>query len=75
MDTGTMESLLEAAEYIHMIEKRQGVKISAPEEIAYRYDWINKEQLLQAAEKYGRSPYGRHLKSVAEGRFFTTVKS
>lgn len=74
LDAGTMESLLEAAEYIHMIEKRQGVKISAPEEIAYRYDWINKEQLLQAAEKYGRSPYGKHLKSVAEGRFFTTVK-
>lgn len=75
LDAGTMESLLEAAEYIHMIEKRQGVKISAPEEIAYRYDWINKEQLLQAAEKYGRSPYGKHLKSVAEGKYFTTVKS
>ena len=75
LDAGTMESLLEAAEYIHMIEKRQGVKISAPEEIAYRYHWINKEQLLQAAEKYGKSPYGKHLKSVADGKYFTTVKN
>lgn len=74
LDAGTMESLLDAGEFIRMIEKRQGVKISAPEEIAYRYGWLDKEQLLQAAEKYGRSPYGKHLKSVAEGRYFTTVK-
>lgn len=74
LDAGTMESLLDAGEFIRMIEKRQGVKISAPEEIAYRYGWLDKEQLLQAAEKYGRSPYGKHLKSVAEGRHFTTVK-
>lgn len=52
LDTGTMESLLEAAEFVHMIEKRQGVKISAPEEIAFRYGWINKEGLLASAEKY-----------------------
>jgi len=74
LDTGTMESLLEAAEFIHMIEKRQGVKISAPEEIAYRYEWINKEKLLESAEKYGKSPYGKHLQSVAEGKFKSSVK-
>lgn len=74
LDAGTMESLLDAGEFIRMIEKRQGVKISAPEEIAYRYGWLDKEQLLQAAEKYGRSPYGKHLRSVAEGKYFTTVK-
>lgn len=74
LDTGTMESLLEAAEFIHMAEKRQGVKISAPEEIAYRYNWITKEQLLESAEKYGKSPYGQHLRTVAEGKLFTTVR-
>lgn len=74
LDTGTMESLLEAAEFIHMVEKRQGVKISAPEEIAYRYNWISREELLQSAEKYGKSPYGEHLKVVADGKFISTVK-
>lgn len=74
LDTGTMESLLEAAEFIHMAEKRQGVKISAPEEIAYRYNWITKKQLLESAEKYGKSPYGQHLRTVAEGKLFTTVR-
>jgi glucose-1-phosphate thymidylyltransferase len=66
LDTGTMDSLLEAAEFIHMIEKRQGIKISAPEEIAYRNGWITKDQLLLSAETYGKSPYGEHLKKVAE---------
>lgn len=75
LDAGTMESLLEAGEFIHMIEKRQGMKISAPEEIAYRYAWIDREQLLAAAEKYGKSPYGIHLKAVAEDKYFTTVRS
>lgn len=69
-DTGTMESLLEAAEFIHMIEDRQSVQISAPEEIAYRFGWINDEQLMASAEKYGKSPYGAHLKSVAEGKVY-----
>lgn len=69
-DTGTMESLLEAAEFIHMIEDRQSVQISAPEEIAYRFEWINDEQLMASAEKYGKSPYGAHLKSVAEGKVY-----
>lgn len=75
LDAGTVESLLEAGEFIRMIEKRQGMKISAPEEIAYRYEWISKEQLMGAAEKYGKSPYGMHLKAVAEDKYFTTVQS
>lgn len=74
LDTGTMESLLEAAEFVHMVEQRQGVKISAPEEIAYRYGWISKENLIESAEKYGKSPYGEHLRAVADGRFFSSVK-
>ena len=66
LDTGTMESLLEAAEFVHMVEKRQGMKISAPEEIAYRFGWMTKEELLESAALYGKSPYGQHLTRVAE---------
>lgn len=68
LDTGTMESLLEAAEFVHMVEKRQGIKISAPEEIAYRFGWITAEELLESAKIYGKSPYGLHLTRVAEDR-------
>lgn len=68
LDTGTMESLLKASNFISMIEEQQGVMISAPEEIAYRYDWISEEKLLESAAKYGKSPYGEHLKSVAGGK-------
>jgi glucose-1-phosphate thymidylyltransferase len=68
LDTGTMDTLVEAAEFVQMIEKRQGIKISAPEEIAFRNGWINKEILLASAEKYGKSPYGEHLKRVAKGK-------
>ena len=68
LDTGTMDSLIEASEFVQMLEKRQGVKISAIEEIAYRKGWISKEKLLEAAEKYGKSPYGEHLKNVSEGK-------
>jgi glucose-1-phosphate thymidylyltransferase len=68
LDTGTMDSLVEAADFVQMVEKRQGIKISAPEEIAYRYGWIDKEKLLESASKYGKSPYGLHLKAVAEGK-------
>ena len=68
LDTGTMDSLVEAADFVQMIEKRQGIKISAPEEIAFRYGWIDKEKLLESAERYGKSPYGTHLKAVAEGK-------
>ena len=66
LDVGTPESLLDAADYIKMIEKRQGVKVSVPEEIAYINGWIGKTQLLDSIAKYGRSDYGRHLKNVAE---------
>lgn len=68
LDTGTMESLLLASDFIHMVEEQQGVMISAPEEIAYRYGWIDDAQMLKAAETYGKSPYGEHLKSVVEGK-------
>jgi len=68
LDTGTMDSLVEASDFVQMIEKRQGVKISAPEEIAYHNKWIDKETLLRSAEKYGKSPYGEHLKNVATGK-------
>lgn len=73
LDTGTMESLLEAAEFVHMVEKRQGVKISAPEEIAYRFGWISVEELLESAKLYGKSPYGQHLTHVAEDRLISDV--
>lgn len=68
LDTGTMESLLVAAEFVHMVETRQGVKISASEKIAFRYGWIDKDELLDSVGKYGKSPYGQHLKAVAEGK-------
>ena len=68
LDTGTVDSLLEAAEFVQVVEKRQGIKISAPEEIAYVYGWISKEELLESAKAYGKSPYGLHLKAVADGK-------
>ena len=68
LDTGTMDSLLDAASFVQMVEKRQGVKISAPEEIAYKQGWIDKDKLLESAKRYGKSPYGKHLEKVAEGR-------
>lgn len=68
LDTGTMDSLLEAADFIQMISQRQGIAISAPEEIAYINNWITKEKLMEAAARYEKSPYGIHLKAVAEGR-------
>lgn len=67
LDTGTMDSLVEATNFVQITEKRQGVKISAPEEIAYRKGWILKEELLKSAEHYEKSPYGEHLKHVANG--------
>lgn len=68
LDTGTMDSLLDAAEFVQTIEKRQSIKIAALEEIAYKYGWIDKDTLLDSAKKYGKSPYGKHLKSVADGK-------
>ena len=68
LDTGTMDSLVEAASFVQMVEKRQGIKISAPEEIAYKNGWIDRDELLRSAERYGKSPYGAHLKAVADGK-------
>lgn len=68
LDTGTMESLMEASSFVQTIQNRQGLVISAPEEIAYHEKWINKEQLLESAKIYGKSPYGEHLRLVAEDR-------
>lgn len=67
LDTGTMDSLVEATEFVQITEKRQGVKISAPEEIAFRKGWITKDDLIESANKYGKSPYGEHLRKVADG--------
>ncbi|MBQ7005137.1 MAG: glucose-1-phosphate thymidylyltransferase RfbA [Clostridia bacterium] len=69
LDTGTVDSLTDASDFVRMVEKRQSVKISAPEEIAFINGWISKEQLLSSAEKYGKSSYGAHLKKVAEGKY------
>ena len=68
LDTGTMDSLVEAADFVRMIEQRQSIKISAPEEIAYKNGWINREKLMESADRYGKSPYGAHLKAVVEGK-------
>ena len=68
LDTGTMDSLAEATQFVQMIQSRQSIVISAPEEIAYKNGWIDKEQLLKSADKYGKSPYGAHLKAVADGK-------
>lgn len=67
LDTGTMESLIDAADFVQTIQKQQGIRISAPEEIAYRMGMIDKEKLMQSAEKYGKSDYGKYLKRIAEG--------
>ena len=68
LDTGTMDSLLEASDFVRMIQSRQSIVISAPEEIAYVNGWITKEELLRSADAYGKSPYGAHLRAVAEER-------
>ena len=68
LDTGTMDSLADASDFVRVIQKRQGIEISAPEEIAFRRGWISAEKLLESANKYGKSSYGQHLKNVAEGK-------
>ena len=68
LDTGTMDSLVEASSFVQMIEKRQGIKISVLEEIAFRHGWIDKDQLVASAQKYGKSPYGEYLRKVADGQ-------
>ncbi|MEG0768952.1 MAG: glucose-1-phosphate thymidylyltransferase RfbA [Ruthenibacterium sp.] len=72
LDTGTMDSLVDAADFVRMVEKRQGIKISAPEEISYQNGWITREKLLESAERYGKSPYGQHLKQVADGKIIAS---
>ena len=68
LDTGTMDSLAEATNFVQMVQNRQGIEISAPEEIAFINGWIDRDGLMKSAEKYGKSPYGAHLKKVAEGK-------
>ena len=68
LDTGTMDSLAEATNFVQMVQNRQGIQISVPEEIAYKNGWITDEELLKSAEKYGKSPYGQHLRNVAGGK-------
>lgn len=68
LDTGTMDSLVEAADFIRTLQKRQSMVISAPEETAFWNGWIDKEELLKSASRYGKSPYGKHLKAVANGK-------
>lgn len=65
LDTGTMDSLIDAGDFVRTIQNQQGIRISAPEEIAYRQGWISKEKLIESAEKYGKSDYGKYLKLVA----------
>jgi len=69
LDTGTMESLADATQFVRIVEGQQGVQIAAVEEIAYRNGWIDKETLMESANAYGKSPYGQHLKNVAEGKY------
>ena len=68
LDTGTMESLAGATEFVRVIQNRQGIEISAPEEIAFRNGWTTRAELLEAADRYGKSPYGTHLRQVADGK-------
>ncbi len=68
LDTGTVDSLAEATDFVQTLQKRQSVEISAPEEIAYMNGWVTKEELLKSAVHYGKSPYGEHLKQVADGK-------
>lgn len=69
LDTGTMDALTSASEFVRVIETREGIQISALEEIAYRRGWIDRDALLMAARTYGKSPYGSHLTKVAEGKY------
>ncbi len=68
LDTGTMDSLIEASLFVQMIEKRQGIMISAPEEIGYLKKWVSKSVLMESVNKYGNSPYGKHLQNVVDGK-------
>ena len=69
LDTGTMDSLVEAATFVQMVEKRQNIKISAPEEIAYKYGWISKEDVMEVYEVLKKNQYGQYLKDVLDGKY------
>lgn len=71
LDTGTMDSLFEAGEFVRTVQRAQGLPIAVAEEIAYENGWIDREQLMESAEKYGKSPYGKHLKDVADNKIIT----
>ena len=68
LDTGTMDSLADESDFVRVVQKRQGIQIAAPEEVAYKNGWISKDELLQSANKYKKSSYGQHLFNVAEGK-------
>ena len=68
-DTGTHDALLETASFVQTIEKRQGMQVCCPEEIAYKNGWINKEQLLILANKFIKTEYGVYLKELAEDKY------
>ncbi len=68
LDTGTVDSLAEAADFVRMVQNRQSIIISAPEEIAFRNGWVTEEKLWESVERYGNSPYGIHLRNVAQGK-------
>ena len=72
LDTGTIESLAEASDYVKLVEEVQGIRISVPEEIAYYNQWIDADMMLKAAEAYGKSPYGDHLRNIVRGNVQTT---
>ena len=74
LDTGTMDSLFEAGEFVRTVQRAQGLPIAVAEEIAFENGWITREQLMAAAEKYGKSPYGKHLKDVAEDKIILKSK-
>lgn len=68
LDTGTIDSLMEASSFVQTVQNRQDVVIFSPEEIAYHEKWIDKEKLLESADEYGKSPYGEHLRRVSEDK-------
>ena len=74
LDTGTMDSLFEAGEFVRTVQRAQGLPIAVAEEIAFENGWIDREQLMKAAEKYGKSPYGKHLKDVADNKIIVKSK-
>jgi len=74
LDTGTTKALNDASNYVRTVEEIQGIKISIPEEIAYNNKWIDKKQLLKAADDYGKSSYGEHLRNVAKGTYYSENK-